>query len=92
MPNNDTAIEPMTITHLTDVQVSDLFFNFEHRHLDAYFAECNRPVRRDDPDDFGSITSDEGQAALRRDAAFFADIVGEQVTAEQLVADFMRRV
>jgi hypothetical protein len=77
----------MEIQNLTDTQVSDLFFNFEKPNLDEYIKAHLRDTERQDTE-----VIEEQDAALRADAQTFVDIVGGQVTVEELMADYMRRL
>lgn len=59
--------------------LSDLFFNAEHPNLDLAHPAGEPP------------TNEEYRDALFKDALDFASLLDDQVTAEQLVADFMAR-
>lgn len=67
---------------LNEIQVSDLFFNFEKPNLQGYFNSV------DEPDQF----SDEARQALQQDAEIFSDMTDGQVSAVWLCDDFLRRV
>ena len=67
---------------LNELQISDLFFNFEKPNLQGYFNSV------DLPDQY----SDEARAALRQDAETFSGMTDGQVGAVWLCDDYLRRV
>tara|TARA_R100000664_G_scaffold5061_1_gene9846 strand:- start:824 stop:1033 length:210 start_codon:yes stop_codon:yes gene_type:complete len=69
---------------MLNVNVSDLFFNFEHEHYD-------RVMYTIDP------TQEEIYLALKRDASFFLDCFGDfninfGYTVDDLCKDFLSRL
>lgn len=66
---------------LNQTQLSDLFFNFDKLHLNELY---------DGTDD--APNQEEIDVALRKDAEFFSEIIGGQVSPDELVNDYKRRV
>ncbi|MAL44516.1 hypothetical protein [Hyphomonas sp.] len=70
---------------MLNVNVSDLFFNFEHENYDKVIKDTINP------------TQDEIYLALKRDASFFLDCFGDfninfGYTVDDLCKDFLSRL
>lgn len=67
--------------------LSDLFFN---SNLLYYDAACEMSTRASENED--EPWQQRRDAGLMKDAKAFAELTGNQVTAQQLVEDFMARL
>lgn len=73
----------MIATNIPTVELSDLFFNYDHEEYNELFHDGE------------SVDMDDIRVAIQNDAVKFVDyypIVCEGVTATELAEDFMRRL
>ncbi len=89
--------QPHPLPEIQMASLSDLFFNYDHPSLDAFYR--SKVTEHDDPAAALMATiddRDEEQAALLADAKDFADTLdnatGIKLDPEALVADFFSRV
>ena len=71
---------------LNEIQVSDLFFNYEKPALVAAYA-----LRADDEEEMQE-REEAIDAALEQEAESFSRLLDDQVSAQWLVKDFRARV
>lgn len=76
----------MYTIEITDRQISDVFFNYDHPELTAYYKRCSDPK--------ATVIPGDKDAAIQADAYAFAETVGKAHDTgfvDWLVADFLNR-
>jgi len=76
----------MYIIEITDTQISDVFFNYAHPELTAYYKLCADPK--------GTVVPGDKDAAIQADAYAFAVTIGKGDDVgfvDWLVSEYLNR-